>query len=145
LKQITLTARDVEVHLGQNVVPLPNLVLQKNLKDAGSIRLGGEYRMSSWLTLRAGALYETSAIPEDRQALDWLHWQRFSLNGGVKLTWGKTDFSFAMSRFVQADRQVRDSLLHQLTAFKEVPPTVIGNGNYHSAITVAALAISTRL
>ena len=144
LRQIRIQPLDVSVHLGAQEVPLPSLILDKQLRDAGSLRLGGEYRLRPWLRLRAGALYETSAIPEERQALDWLHWDRFSLNAGAGVTVGPTELSFAVARFLQADRQVRDSVLHQLTAFP-VQPAVIGNGNFHSALTVAALAVSTQL
>jgi len=144
LRQIRITPVDVVVHFNGAIVPLPNLILDKELRDAGSVRIGGEYRLRPWLTLRAGALYETSAIPEQRQALDWLHWDRFSLNAGVGATLGRTEVSFALARFVQGDRSVRDSVLHQLTAF-QVEPTIIGNGDYHSDLTLAALGVSTRL
>ena len=144
LRQIRIQPLDVAVHLGAQEVPLPSLILDKQLRDAGSIRLGGEFALLPWLRLRAGALYETSAIPENRQALDWLHWDRFSVNAGAGVRLGRTDLSFAVARFLQGDRQVRDSALHQLTAFP-VQASVIGNGNFHSAITVAALAVSTRL
>ena len=144
LQQIRLTPLDLSVHLGSVSVPLPNLVLEKHLQDAGSVRLGGEYRLRPWLALRAGVLYETSAIPEERQSLDWVDWQRFSLNAGVGFSYGPAEVSFGFARFIQGDRQVRDSAIHQLTAF-QVPPSVIGNGDYHSALTLAALGVSTRL
>src|SRR6185436_11512793 len=89
LKEIRIIPVDVVVNLGNNVIPLPNLVLEKQLQDAGSVRLGGEYVLNSWLTLRAGALYETSAIPENRQALDWVHWDRFFVNACAQFTWGR--------------------------------------------------------
>ena len=144
LQQIRVTPIDVAVHIGQDNVPLPNLVLEKNLVDAGSVRLGGEYRMKPWLAVRAGVLYETSAIPEERQALDWVDWQRFSLNAGFGISYGRADISLGFARFIQGDRQVRDSAIHQLTAF-QVVPTIIGNGNYSSTLTLAALGISTKL
>jgi long-subunit fatty acid transport protein len=144
LRQIRITPVDMSVQFAGRSIPVPPLVLVKELKDAGSLRLGGEFRLRPWLALRAGVLYETSAIPEERQALDWLHWQRFSFNAGAGVTVGRFDASIGLSRFLQPDRSVRDSQIRQLTAL-DVAPTVIGNGDYHSQLTLAAFSISARL
>jgi long-subunit fatty acid transport protein len=143
LKRITVTPEDISIQLGGSQLALPQFVLEKDLQDAGSVRLGGEWHVKPWLTLRAGALYETNAIPEDRQSLDWLSWQRFSLNAGVGMTFGNLEVSLSGARFVQADRDVRDSQLHQLTAFP-VAGTIIGDGNFQTSLTVAAMSISYR-
>ena len=144
LKDIRITPIDIEVKLGSTPVPLPTLILPKNLNDSGSVRLGGEYRLRPWVTLRAGALYETAATPTERQSLDWVHWDRFSLNAGAAFTYGRYTAQLAASRFLQADRQVRNSQINQLVAFQGVQPTVTANGDYGSQITVVAASIAAR-
>lgn len=144
LRQIRITPEDMTVHLHGVALDLPQFVLEKDLLDSGSVRLGGEFHALPWLTLRAGALYETSAIPENRQALDWVAWQRFSLNAGAGVSFGQVELSLSAARFVQPDRDVRDSALHQLTAFP-VAGTVIGDGNFHSGLTLAAASLCWRM
>ena len=143
LKRITVTPEDISVQLHGLQLDLPQFILEKDLQDAGSVRLGGEWRVKPWLALRAGALYETNAIPENRQSLDWVAWQRFSFNAGVAVSVGRVEVALSGARFVQPDRDVRDSALHQLTAFP-VQGTVIGDGNFHSGLTVAAISANYR-
>jgi long-subunit fatty acid transport protein len=143
LKRITVTPEDISVQLHGLQLDLPQFILEKDLQDAGSVRLGGEWRVKPWLALRAGALYETNAIPENRQSLDWVAWQRFSFNACVAVSVGRVEVALSGARFVQPDRDVRDSALHQLTAFP-VQATVIGDGNFHSGLTVAAISANYR-
>jgi long-chain fatty acid transport protein len=145
LQQITITPIDVQVQIAGKSSPLAPIVLQKNLRDAGSLRLGGELSLLRWLTLRAGVLAESSAIPEERQALDWVHWQRLSLNLGLGARWGRFDAALGFARFLQPDRQVRDSQDHQLAALPGVVPTVVGNGDFSSRLTLVAASIATEL
>lgn len=145
LQAIRVAPLGVEVELGGRSTPLAPILLQKDLRDAGSLRLGGELRLLPWVTARAGVLGETSAIPEERQALDWVHWQRLSLNLGVGVRLARFDASLAVARFLQPDRRVRDSQEHQLAALQGVLPTVVGNGDFSSRLTVFAASITTEL
>ncbi len=145
LREIRITPIDVQVQIAGKTSPLAPIVLPKNLQDAGSLRLGGELRVLRWLTLRAGVLAESSAIPEERQALDWVHWQRLSLNLGLGARLGSFDAALGFARFLQPDRQVRDSQDHQLAALPGVVPTVVGNGDFSSRLTVVAASIAMEL
>lgn len=149
LKQIRVDIIDVRFTLGNTSTALPPIAVQKDFQDAGSVRLGGEWKAGSlfssldFLTVRAGILGESNAIPEQRQALDWAHWERLSVNFGLGAELGRWTANFGIGHFLQADRQVRDSLVAQVAALPGVTPTVVGNGNYGSDMTVVALGLST--
>jgi long-chain fatty acid transport protein len=144
LKAITIRPENIQIKLGGSPVALPTLLLPKALNDSGSIRLGGEFQLNKLVTLRAGALYETAATPTSRQALDWVHWDRFSVNAGAMFSWGRYTAQVAASRFLQADRDVRDSQITQLVAFPGEAQSVTGNGNYSSQITVVSASIAAK-
>lgn len=145
LKEIRITPVDIAIELGGKVLPLAPIVLQKHMRDSGSVRLGGELRVTSAVVLRAGVLAESSAIPEERQGLDWLNWQRLSLNLGVGARLGRIEASLAVARFLQPIRRVRDSQDLQLAVIPGVTPAVVGNGDFDSRLTLAAASLSTRL
>ena len=66
LRSIALLPRGIVIasdNLGTSK-PLPDIVFQKNFDDAFSVRLGGEHELvPGRLTVRAGYLHETSAVP----------------------------------------------------------------------------------
>ncbi len=144
LREIRITPMGIDVEVLGKSSPLPPLVLHKELRNAGSLRLGGQWRALSWLTLRAGVLGETSAVPEERQALDDVHWQRLAGTLGASARYRNLEFTLAYAHFLQPTRQVRDSQVTQVSAFASVPPTVIGNGDFSSQIDLLAAAVEIR-
>jgi long-chain fatty acid transport protein len=153
LQQIRIHPIGVEIELAGTKQALPDIVIQKDLKNAWSIRLGGEWRPAKsfawlspfgWLTLRAGALAESSAVPEDRQALDMVHWQRWSLSAGASAHLGRYDLALGYSHFFQPVRQVRDSQVMQVTALPSIAPDVVGNGDFSSQIDMVALSTTVK-
>ena len=145
LREIRITPIDISLQLSGRTVVLAPFILHRDLTNAGSLRLGGDYCITSHLKLRAGILGETSAIPEQRQSLDWLAWERLSLNLGLTARLGQFDLTVSAARFIQPTRQVRDSQETQLAPLPGVTPVVVGNGDYSSQLTLFAASISTKL
>ena len=148
--QIRVVPLGISFKLGGTTQVLPEIVLRKDLQDAISLRLGGAFHAGElWpavrgLTLLAGALYETSAVPEERQSLDLMHWARGSLNAGASFAAGRWTFAAGYSHFVQPDRQVRSSTVQQVLALPGNIPTVVGNGDYSSQLDQVSISAAVR-
>lgn len=97
-------------------VPQPlNPVLQrKGWQDTHSFRLGGSLGATTWLTLMAGASYETAAMPLEYTNIDFASWERASVGGGVSiqaLDW--LEVSLAYSATFSPDRKVTNGEVYQ--------------------------------
>jgi long-subunit fatty acid transport protein len=114
------------------------------------VRLGGLYRLGALdprldnLTLRAGGLLETSAVPEARQSLDLMHWARGAASAGLGMQFGAMKVEIAYLHYFQADRQVRTSEVVQTVALPDIPAAVVGNGDYSSNIDLFSLSLGYR-
>src|SRR5205814_2632748 len=91
--EVTFEPQGVAFQIGTTTtVKVPNIHLLKGMKDAQSVRLGGVYKPGGaleWLTLRAGILGETSAVPEEYTSIDQAHWERLSLGLGASARLGR--------------------------------------------------------
>ena len=148
--QVRIVPQNISFKLAGTTQQLPEILLRKDLTDAVSVRLGGEFLAGElWpavrgLTLRAGVLYETSAVPEERQSLDQMHWARASLSGGATFATGRWSFAAGYSHFIQPDRQVRSSTVQQVVALPGNVPTVVGNGDYSSQLDQISISAAVR-
>ena len=93
---------------------LPPVIQPKNYQDSWSVRLGGEVNLwQDLLALRTGAVYETSAIPNETLSVDLLNGEKLGVGLGLSTSyWGMTlDIGYA-HMFV-FDRTVGDeSIVH---------------------------------
>jgi len=150
LDNIRIVPHGVSIELDGKSTPIPTLILPQQLQNAYSARLGGELhvgQLASWgrgLTVRAGLLYETSAVPEDRQSLSLPNWARGSLSFGFSYDIKPFTLSFAYAHFVQPERDVRDSTVKQVVALPGTAPTVVGNGDYTSQLDLFSLSVLMR-
>ena len=131
--------------------PLPNIIFQKDFEDAYSVRVGGDYvLLPGRLTVRAGYLHETSAIPLKSVSVDFGNWQRdaVSVGGSVTITRGVVA-SFAYAHHFMPDQHVNDpnGNIKQIVTPCLTPgctdpaPTVVGNGVYTGSLDVASLSL----
>jgi len=130
--------------------PLEKIVFQKDFQDAVSFRIGGDYEaLPGRLTVRAGYLHETSAIPLRSVSVDFGNWQRDVVSvGGTVAIWSGITASVAYAHHFLADQNVTNSQVVQiispcLTApdCVEPAPTVVGNGRYTGSLDVASLSL----
>ena len=100
-------------------------------QDTWSVRLGGDVKVLESLTLRAGALYEQSAVPEETLSVFIVDTDKISasVGGSVALTKElELDFGYAHIFYLGGD--VDDSEVTQINSSNPEGALVVGNGRY---------------
>jgi long-subunit fatty acid transport protein len=132
---------------------LANIIFQKDFQDAISVRVGADYELlPSRLTVRAGYLHETSAIPLKSVNVDFGNWQRDAVSvGGTVKIWRGLNASVAYAHHFIADQNVTDSQVVQIVTPCSTPgctdpaPTVVGKGVYKASLDVVSLSLGVIL
>lgn len=97
----------------------PDTVIEKRWKDTVSVRLGGTWNVlgedhpvygehSPTLQLSAGGYWESAAIPENYEHLDFLAFERVGLSFGVAGRVGPVRMKLSYSHVFQEDREVSE-------------------------------------
>jgi long-subunit fatty acid transport protein len=157
LRTIEIRPQGIFLHsdvpgLGQRV-PLPDIIFEKDFQDAYSVRVGGDYvLLPGRLTVRAGYLHETSAIPLKSVSVDFGNWQRdaVSVGGSVTIARGLVA-SFAYAHHFMPDQHVNvpdpvENIKQVVTPCLTIgcpqpTPTGVGNGVYTGSLDVASLSL----
>jgi long-subunit fatty acid transport protein len=130
--------------------PLPNIVYQKDLQDAFSVRVGGEIALiPGRLRARAGVLHETSAVPTATTGVDLPAWERDAVAAGASIALPRIPVvvDVAYAHHFQPRRTVTDSRVPQVVTpcltpgCTDPPPTLVGNGTYDAALDVFSLSL----
>jgi long-subunit fatty acid transport protein len=130
--------------------PLPNIVFQKNFADALSVRVGGEHELlPGRLTVRAGYLHETSAVPLASTSVDFPNWDRDVVALGASLAIPRTPVTLdvAYAHHFLPTRTVSNSIITQVVTPCLTPgctdpaPTVVGNGTYAASLDVLSASL----
>ncbi len=154
----TIEIRPQDIHITSTSFKtdkaLPNIIFQKDYQDSISVRVGGDYQLlPGRLTVRAGYLHETSAIPLKSVSVDFGNWQRdvVSVGATVKI-WRGLSASAAYAHHFIADQNVTDSKVVQVvtpcvlaTMCSPPDPTVVGKGIYKASLDVASLSLGVIL
>lgn len=121
--------------------------LDRGFRNTWSTRLGGEWRPARWdgqpVTLRAGLMYEPSAVPQ--RMLTPMTVDLDKVLGAVGLQYSVEQFHFeaTYAHIFMADRTVTESAVYQANPTR--PPwdgrTPIGNGQYHSHANLFGLGM----
>ncbi len=129
-------------------IPLPT-----GYRDTISIRLGGEYQIDDRFTARAGALYESSAVPPETLSVNLVDGAKvgYSLGGSARpgAKWG-IDFAWAQSFLFP--QTITDSQFKEIRIFIDAaditaPPVIgegpaVGNGDYRSRVWIGSLGVT---
>jgi long-subunit fatty acid transport protein len=134
--------------------PLPPFVFEKDFEDALSVRLGGEHEvLPGRLTVRAGYLHETSAVPLRSTSVDFPNWQRDVVSVGASFVLPRIPVAVDVAwahHFLPA-RAVTDSRIAQVVTpcltpgCVDPPPTVVGNGRYEAALDLLSIGLRVAL
>jgi long-subunit fatty acid transport protein len=149
--EITVNPHNITVFLtispgNVSPIPVPVTHLATGMTDAGSVRLGGELRPGvleprlSWLRVRAGLIYETSAVPLDYTSVMETNWDRFIPTVGLGATLGPIDIDLAYAHAFQPERDVTNSQVRMTSSLPS--PPVVGNGTYSVSIDLLALSVA---
>jgi long-subunit fatty acid transport protein len=148
LREIVVTPLDVVLKqgTGDNEVDtkIAPIHLLKHYHGAFSFRLGGEWELPArWLPenlalrLRAGALYEQSAIPDDTLQVDFPNLDRAAATLGATARYRALSLTLGYAHFFSSSRTVTNSAVARINPLGTVP-FLIGNGTYQSSLDALA-------
>jgi long-chain fatty acid transport protein len=130
--QLLLTPENVTLNQNGVSTPIAPVALKKNWVPAWSVRLGASYKIIKYLSVSAGALYETGAAPTSTYSVDWTHPARFIFTGGLTGHLGPIDL-IAGAMFTPTNTTViTDSAVTRGQTNPDSAPAVVGNGIYTS-------------
>jgi long-chain fatty acid transport protein len=148
LRNITVTPENVSIVSGsgasQTTTPVAPIVLEKDFHGAFTARLGGEWTFADLLpartalTLRAGGIYESSAIPDQTLQVDFVDGPRFAGTLGLSVASHGFSLTLAYAHYFQSTRDITDSTATRVNAVS-APPFIIGNGVYQTSLDAVAI------
>ncbi len=111
----------------------------RGLRDTWSVRLGGEYRPplggTRPLTLRAGTMYEPSAVPANMLSPMMVDLRKIMASAGVEYRWGRWHFEATYAHLFMFDQKVTGGQVSQINPISPASSaaTPIGNGMYEAS------------
>jgi long-chain fatty acid transport protein len=132
---------------GIGEIPVGDLDIPRNFKDTFSLRLGGDYEiLGGEVTLRAGALYESSAIPTETLSVLQIDADKIGLCiGGTWDPSASISVDFGYTHLFLSETEVTDSIMKQFNPTNPEAAIVVGNGTYNSAIDMFGLGLRLHL
>lgn len=121
---------------GVGDVPLEPITIPRHWRDAISLRLGGDYRLSEDWTARAGYAFETSAIPDEYYDMLVNDAAKHVISGGFSYAWNdKLSLDGAATLHAYHTRKVTNSRARQIAPMDpdNEHATAVGNGIYRTA------------
>lgn len=129
-------------------VNVPDIVFPHRFRDTLSLRLGGEHELlADTLRLRAGYLYESSAIPTKDVSVDFANWGRQVASVGASLHMFGAWLDVAYAHHFIDTQVVTDSAVVQQQTPSILPgvpapkPLVVGNGTYQASLDIVSLSL----
>ncbi len=161
LEQVTITDLDLTVKanpdsalLTDDIVITNDVELLAGYRDTFSLRMGGEYDLDDRYSVRAGAFYETSAVPPENQGVGLVDTNKFGFGAGASVDLRRFRLDLSLARLQLASRDITDSALRQLwlkvdlsdpSGSEITDGKVVGNGHFTSHLDMASLAATVRL
>lgn len=150
---ISVTPTDVSLRGVQNL-PDPfrvqPIALERHFRDSHSVRLGGEQRLpirDGHVALRAGVMYETSAVPKEYVSVASLDGNKLIV--GTGLGWQsrrlRVDFLLAHVFLADIDVSTSEAALSPASAVQANPPQLprrVNAGTYSAGATLIGLGMS---
>lgn len=133
LRELVLTPKDItlETNVGTST-PVDEVRVPKNFRDTFGARLGGEFGTELGIAFRAGVLFEQSATPTEFTNIDFLHFTRAFITGGVGYSLGSVELIAAGAFLPSQERRVSGSQIVQTQTNPGVAGAVVGDGTYRS-------------
>ena len=88
----------------------PDTQIAREWSDTLSVRLGGSVHPLDWMTISAGAYYETGAVPPNYEHIDFMSFDRVGLSLGFGGEFGIFRFMAAYMHVFQEPRAVSEAL-----------------------------------
>lgn len=132
----------------EEAVVTDDVIFPTGYQDSISVRVGGDYEVTPWAKARAGAHYESSAVPPELQGAGVVDGSKWGVGGGGTFTIAeRVALDVGVAGQFLADRHIEDSDLRQTTLVVDpldgssVVGTgkVVGNGDIESSILFVAV------
>lgn len=141
---------DPESMLVQEDIPVTDdIVFATGYRDAWSARLGGDWDVTEWARVSAGAHWESSAVPPETQGVSVVDGNKWGLGlGGTFTIADRVAIDVSAAQQYLADRDIADSQLRQQELYvnpaepdesEVVQGKVVGNGQFTSRLTFVAV------
>jgi long-chain fatty acid transport protein len=121
--------------------------LERHYQDTYSIRLGGHYRLSDWLVVRSGFLWETGAPPDEYFSVATPDSDKFGIALGIGTVWKNIEFDLAYMHLFISERNIsnQNSLVTQINPNNPEGASIVGGGHYTSSVDMLGLSVLIRL
>lgn len=131
--ELVLTPKNVFITIGSGQPQQIGAVrIPKKWDYSASGRLGASYDIISQLTVHAGAMYETGASDDAYQSIEFLHFDRLFITGGVTVHLGPVDLTAGVSFTPAITKNITDSEVRAGNTDSSVPGHLVGMGQYTS-------------
>jgi len=127
-----LTPKDVTITSGGVAKPVDPLRIPRNWRATYSARVGASYDLVKWVTLHAGAMYETGAARDKSFAIDFAHPERIFISGGVTGHFGPIDVVAGIAGTPTVTKNIVESDVRRAQNDTTVQAGVAGAGIYTS-------------
>lgn len=129
---------------------IPTLTIDRHFQDTASVRLGGEWTVETLglpLDLRAGASYETSAVPAQYLSVMTLDAPKMTIGAGFGVHLGAWRLDGVYAHVFANDVEVdpREASMYQLSPVQANPPkmaTAINGGAYAMRADIFGLGLT---
>ncbi len=117
---------------GVGTVPVQAFTFPQEYRNTISVHLGGEYNLGSDLDLRAGYVFERSAVPDHRYSVFALDPDKHQLTAGAGVGAGPVDLNVVAGAIIMPSRQISNSEVRQINPADpdDEYTIVVGNGRY---------------
>lgn len=121
------------------------MALDRGMQDCFSVHLGGEYDvLPRRLTLRAGYLFESSAVPDETLSVLTPDGDKHLVTLGLAVRLGKVRLDVGYAHLFQGDRVITNSRSLQLNPIQPSLAVPVGNGTYVVAADLLSLGLEAR-
>jgi long-chain fatty acid transport protein len=123
------------------------LALPAGLRDAWSARLGAEWREQDAWAVRAGAMFETGAVPQQKLSVALVDMPKAQVGGGGSLWFkdGRVRVDGTFAYLALQKQEINNSEVTLVNAANEDLTMVVGNGTLKSSGWVAGTQVSLAL
>lgn len=116
------------------------MFIDRRFQGVWAVHVGGEYALlPDRLTLRAGYLFESSAVPDETLSVFTPDGDKHLMTLGASVRWRQLRFDLGYGHFFQGDRVVTNSQSLQLNPIQPTLAVPVGNGRYAVATDVLSI------
>ena len=113
-------------------IPVPDLVIPHNFRNTYSAHLGGEYSLSQPVDVRAGYVFERSAVPDTHYSVFFLDPTKHQLSVGASYDFGTISADITTAAIIMPSRRITTSRVRQTNPAdpNNEHTLVVANGTY---------------